>query len=157
MKKIKVLSCIATIAVMALIFFFSSQTAAVSSKTSSGITRKIAELVATIMQTDDVKSIQAVLHTIVRKAAHFMLFFVLALSVANTVFQLFGTEKGKLFIITCVFCLFYAITDEVHQIFVPGRAAMLIDVFIDLAGSISGGGIFILLRYLYKRRKKYVL
>ena len=157
MKKIKVLSCIATIAVMALIFFFSSQTAAVSSKTSSGITRKIAELVAAIMQTDDVKSIQAVLHTIVRKAAHFTLFFVLALSVANTVFQLFGAEKGKLFIITCVFCLFYAITNEVHQIFVPGRAAMLNDIMVDLFGSICGGGIFIILRHLYKRRKKYVL
>lgn len=157
MKKIKVVSCIATIAVMALIFFFSSQTAAVSSQTSSGITRKIAELLAVITQTDDVKSIQEVLHTIVRKAAHFTLFFILALSAANTFFQLFGLEKGKLFIITVAFCLFYAITDEVHQMFVPGRAAMLNDIMIDLFGSFCGGGIFILLRYLYKRRKKYEL
>lgn len=157
MKKIKVVSCIATIAVMALIFFFSAQTATDSSKTSSGITRKIAEIVALVINADNVKSIQDVLHTIVRKAAHFTLFFMLALSVANNVFQLFGTEKGKLFIITVAFCLFYAITDEVHQMFVPGRAAMLNDIIVDFSGSLCGGGMFILLRYLYKRRKKYVL
>lgn len=157
MKKIKILSCIATIAVMALIFFFSSQSATLSSKTSSGITRKIAEVVAAIIRSDNVKCIQDLLHAFVRKAAHFALFFILALSVANTVFQLFGIEKMKLFTVTAIFCLFYAITDEVHQMFVPGRAAMLNDILVDFFGSICGGGIFILLRYFYKRRKKYVL
>ena len=153
MKRIKVLSCIATFAVMALIFFFSSQTATVSSETSSGITRKIAEIIAAIAGSEDDESIRHFLHVIVRKAAHFTLFFMLALSVANTVWQLFKAEKMKLLLGTLAFCLFYAIADEVHQMFVPGRAAMFIDVIIDFCGALCGCGLFIIIFCLYKRRK----
>ena len=78
----------------------------------------------------------------------------LSLSVANSVFQLFRTERLKLFVITSGFCFFYAITDEIHQMFVPGRAAMIKDVVIDLAGAMIGAGMFLLIRYLYKRRKE---
>ena len=154
MKKIKVLSCIVTVALMALIFFFSSQTAEVSSKTSSGITQKIAEFIAYITNSGNVEEITLAIHKLIRKTAHFTLFFLLALSVANSVFWLFRTEKLKLFISTSVFCLFYAITDEIHQMFVPGRAAMIKDVIIDLTGAMIGAGIFLLIRYLYKRRKE---
>ncbi len=142
---------------MALIFFFSSQTAEVSSKTSSGITQKIAEFIAYITNLGNAEEITLAIHTVIRKAAHFTLFFMLSLSVANSVFQLFSTEKLKLFIITSGFCLFYAITDEIHQMFVPGRAAMIKDVVIDLSGAMIGAGMFLLIRYLYKRRKENVV
>lgn len=154
MKKIKVISCILTVALMALIFFFSSQTAEVSSKTSSGLTRKIAEFIVGITKSGDVEEIRHAIHNLIRKTAHFTLFFLLSVSVANTLFQLFGTEKLKLFIFTSVFCLVYAITDEIHQMFVPGRAGMIKDVIIDLSGAVMGAGIFLLIRYLYKRRKE---
>ena len=32
----------------------------------------------------------------------------------------------------------YAITDEIHQLFVPGRSGMIKDVFIDSLGIITG-------------------
>ncbi len=154
MKKIKVLSCILTVALMALIFFFSSQTAEDSSKASSGLTQKIAEFIACITKSGDAEAIRYAIHNLIRKIAHFTLFFMLSVSVANTAFQLFGTEKLKLFIFTSLFCLFYAITDEIHQIFVPGRAGMIKDVIIDLTGAMMGAGVFLLIRYLYKRRKE---
>ena len=155
MKKIKVISCIATVAMMAMIFFFSSQTASVSSQTSSGITRMIAEFITKLMNFGDAEIVFHLLHTFVRKMAHFTLFFLLALSVANTIFQLYGIEKLKLLAYSLSFCLLYAITDEVHQIFVPGRAAMIRDIFIDLFGSLGGSGLFVGLRYLIKRRKNH--
>ena len=154
MKKIKVISCILTVALMALIFFFSSQTAEVSSKTSSGLTQKIAEFIVRIMKSGDADEIRHTINNLIRKTAHFTLFFMLSVSVANTVFQLFGTEKLRLFIYTSVFCLVYAITDEIHQIFVPGRAGMVRDVIIDLFGAMIGAGVFLLIRYLCKRRKE---
>lgn len=154
MKKIKVLSCIVTVALMALIFFFSSQTAEASSKTSSGITQKIAEFISYITNWGNVEEITLAIHKLIRKIAHFTLFFMLSLSVSNSVFQLFRTEKLKLFVISSGFCFFYAITDEIHQMFVPGRAAMIKDVIIDLAGAMIGAGMFLLIRYLYKRRKE---
>lgn len=154
MKKIKVLSCIITIVLMASIFFFSSQTVEVSSKTSSGLAQKIAEFIVRIMKSGDADEIRHTIHNLVRKIAHFALFFMLSVSVANTVFQLFRTERFRLFIYTSVFCLFYAITDEIHQIFVPGRAGMVRDVIIDLFGAMIGAGVFLLIRYLCKRRKE---
>lgn len=33
---------------------------------------------------------------------------------------------------------FYAITDEIHQLFVPGRAFQLIDILVDSAGALIG-------------------
>ena len=35
-------------------------------------------------------------------------------------------------------CIFYATTDEIHQIFVPGRACTFVDMLIDLSGAIVG-------------------
>jgi VanZ family protein len=34
-----------------------------------------------------------------------------------------------------LFCVFYAITDEVHQYFVPGRSARVLDVCLDSAAA----------------------
>jgi VanZ family protein len=35
-------------------------------------------------------------------------------------------------------CILYAILDEVHQIFIPGRSGEIRDVFIDSSGSGTG-------------------
>ena len=47
------------------------------------------------------------------------------------------------------FCLMYAIFDEVHQIFVPGRFPSILDVITDLVGATSAILIWKLL--IYKR------
>lgn len=55
-------------------------------------------------------------------------------------FFLFLTIKGKedikikYIIWTLIIALVYAISDEVHQLFVPGRVASIRDVLIDLIG-----------------------
>ncbi len=154
MKKIKVISCVITFAVMALIFFFSSQTATDSALTSAGITRKIAQFIASVFRYNKPHNIYAILHFLVRKAAHFLLFFMLGLSVTNAMLCVFGWERLRLFAYAAAFCLLYAISDEIHQIFVPGRAAMLMDVLIDLAGAMLGSVIFILGRGLCLKRRR---
>ncbi|GAA4069041.1 hypothetical protein GCM10022410_13710 [Amphibacillus indicireducens] len=35
-------------------------------------------------------------------------------------------------------CVLFAISDEVHQLFVPGRAGQVMDVVIDTTGAIAG-------------------
>ena len=39
------------------------------------------------------------------------------------------------------FCILYAASDEIHQLFVPGRGAQFRDVMIDFSGAILGSGI----------------
>jgi VanZ family protein len=47
----------------------------------------------------------------------------------------------------------YALTDEVHQHFVPGRACRLLDVGIDTCGAIFGMCLFAVILALLRKRK----
>jgi VanZ family protein len=47
----------------------------------------------------------------------------------------------------------YAITDEIHQLYVPGRAFQLIDLTVDLLGITLGTIAFIILVKLIKNKK----
>lgn len=46
-----------------------------------------------------------------------------------------NTGTGRMFLITVAICFLYAISDEIHQYFVPGRACRVFDVLIDTSGS----------------------
>ncbi|MTK11783.1 MAG: teicoplanin resistance protein VanZ [Clostridiaceae bacterium] len=86
------------------------------------------------------------LNTILRKNAHAFEYLVLAIFVAAVLFSF--NLKGKSPIIYIMFiCLFYAVTDEFHQMFVPGRSSLVSDVLIDFLGSIIGIGLFYLFYY----------
>ena len=66
---------------------------------------------------------------LIRKFAHSGEFFVLAFFA----FRFFDTfEKGDL--PAFLFCFLYACSDEIHQLFVGGRAARFTDVLIDMTG-----------------------
>ena len=56
-------------------------------------------------------------------------------------------------VIACALSFFYAITDEIHQIFVPGRACQFLDMMVDLAGILSG---FIVYAVIYTLVRKTV-
>lgn len=52
----------------------------------------------------------------------------------------------------------YACSDEIHQLFVEGRAGMVSDVLIDSAGAVLGLGILILIQsligWLWERKNR---
>ena len=47
----------------------------------------------------------------------------------------------------------YAASDEIHQLFVPGRSGQLSDVILDSAGALAGVAAFTVLCWLINRRK----
>jgi len=63
---------------------------------------------------------------ILRKLAHLFVFGVMALPLHRT-----GMSMRRAFLFT----ILYAISDEAHQHFVPGRHAAALDVLIDTAGA----------------------
>ena len=75
------------------------------------------------------------LNYIVRKIAHMSEYFILALLVLNVIYQFKGKVEFKHYIIVICFCCFYAITDEVHQLYIPGRTGQVKDVLIDTLGA----------------------
>jgi VanZ family protein len=77
----------------------------------------------------------------VRKYAHFTEYLILDILVLNAL-TVSGVRGFKGFIFSLVFCILYAISDEVHQLFVPGRGAQVTDVLIDSAGAFVGIGMY---------------
>ncbi len=51
----------------------------------------------------------------------------------------FGFKKFKY---TIIFAYLYAISDEIHQYFVPGRSSRFVDTLIDLGGILIGSLLF---------------
>jgi len=72
---------------------------------------------------------------LIRKAAHFLEYFVLGFLLYKS-FNICSRSKAKVLKPAAV-GVFYAMTDEVHQFFVPGRAMQLTDVGIDSLGVFS--------------------
>lgn len=80
---------------------------------------------------------------IVRKGAHFMLYFILGVfSYIN-----FKINKENM-IYALLICIIYAFTDEIHQMLISERSGELRDIIIDSIGSLSS--IFL----IYKLKKR---
>ena len=81
-----------------------------------------------------------------KKLAHIFVYFVLFILLSRASDVTIPNKNSKLRICLPVFlCLVYAISDEVHQSFVPGRFATLRDIGYDLLGV----GIAFLKKYGY--------
>jgi VanZ family protein len=141
---------IAVLLWMLLIFYLSSQPAVTSSELSMGITEKVVEQVARAGNDFDINIDQA--DEFVRKNAHFFLYLLLGVLILNTV-----RNGGRTLFAASIFAILlsvvYAITDEVHQLFVPGRGAQLQDVGIDTAGAVIGVLLYILMAKVFVRFK----
>ncbi|QAT38847.1 VanZ family protein [Clostridium sp. JN-9] len=72
----------------------------------------------------------------VRKAAHFTEYFILYLFAYNALTDCY--DKRKCLWISLIIVFLYASTDEIHQIFVPGRSGRFRDVLIDTSGGTLG-------------------
>ncbi len=127
---------------MFMIFNFSSQNGEQSSSLSSGIIVKIVEIVkGNELSTDEKEKYIEEYSFIIRKLAHFSVYFVLGLLIYNLLKD-FLPVTPVLFIYSLLFCIIYSCTDEIHQLFVGGRHGSIIDVLIDSVGSIIGISIY---------------
>jgi VanZ family protein len=72
----------------------------------------------------------------VRKAAHFTEFLVLTLLLLWTIPDNWGRKRAAFAALSIA--VFYAMTDEFHQSFIPNRTPALFDVGVDAAGSLLG-------------------
>ena len=135
----RVFSWTAVILCMGLIFSLSHQTVAQSSELSVGITEVIVEKVEKVFPNMEFNL--ASFHHIVRKNAHFFIYLVLGFLVAYALGKI-GVKGYRMIGLSLLVCVLYAISDEVHQLFVSGRGAQVKDVLIDSAGATVGVGLY---------------
>lgn len=156
MKKIKVISCIITIAVMALIFFFSSQNSEQSSELSSGLTAKLIEFAGSILRLSEEKeaALTVNLHGLVRKMAHFTIYTAFGISAVIACKMNFIRKFSTAGFCTAAFAMLYAVSDELHQMFSDGRTPLLKDVLIDTAGVSTGVLIVYGIYRIYEKRRR---
>ena len=135
----KYLAWIPALVIMTAIFWFSAQPADVSTEMSDSVTRALLWTAEAVGLTDrlspeQVHDLCGLLATPVRKTAHITEFAVLHLTVLFALFQWELPWKKWLKAALAV-TVAYACTDELHQLFVPGRAGMVTDVLIDSTGA----------------------
>jgi hypothetical protein len=126
----KYLYLLLTIAIMVVIFGFSSQNATESGKTSGAVLTWILE------HTVHREQAPAFASALIRKTAHFSIYFCLGMSTALLVSE--WKPRRFLFVWAWLIAVVYACTDEFHQYFVPGRSCEFRDVCIDSAGAFLG-------------------
>ena len=132
---------------MVTIFIFSHQPAKVSSNTSGNTIRFIMNYVPIIkdfnyMQKEEIVEL---LQPIVRKLAHYTLYTIGGMLIISFIYTLEKSKKEKI-LYSIAFGVCFVITDEVHQLFVPGRTGRLLDVGIDILGIITGILIFLIIK-----------
>ncbi len=133
-----ILKLILIILWMFVIFHFSAQAGDESASISNRVVIKIAETIHhhTLSNTEKEVFIEK-FSLVVRKTAHLVEFLILAILIYLFLIELYPKDK-YLFILVVLLTVFYALTDEIHQLFVPGRYGSIIDVLIDSMGALFG-------------------
>jgi len=131
-----------------VMFLFSSQNGTGSSSLSMKVTRVIAKV--TFFNYDDMTLSQQTfivkeLNYFIRKVAHFMIYMIIGMCSYYILYALIENIRKKA-LVACVMCFVYALSDEIHQFFVPGRDFKVTDIIIDMFGVVIG---MIMLRVLF--------
>ena len=131
----------AVLALMMNIFILSSQDADLSTKTSGSFIEKIA--VVFVADFNEMTALQqgqivASMQTFVRKAAHFGVYGLLGCLLAGATLTYKKMKFLKRLLAAGTVCILYAVSDEIHQLFVPGRSCQFKDMMIDSLGALLG-------------------
>ena len=145
----KIIKIALVIVCMTIIFTFSSDTSYESTKKSNKIIITVAEMInkKELSQKEKDRYINKFVF-IVRKSAHFFIYLILGLLVASLIKE-YSLVNKRMVIYSFLICFLYAISDEIHQLFVNGRSGEIRDILIDSMGSLVG----IVIYYLIRRRK----
>ena len=154
---LRALSLLCLLAICLIAFVFSNESSQKSNDQSSSAAQSLAQ--AAIENYHDLSErhkalLTDQLNTSLRKGAHAAEFALMGICAALFALTFLPAEpkegmqaSGKkrkalqsqaLIWLAALFCLLYAVSDEVHQFFVPGRACLLSDIVLDSLSALSG-------------------
>ncbi len=130
-----------------IIFGFSSQDGEESGGISSRVTEFILEKSNTYKNIEENRQDEIFERTekIIRKIAHFSIYALVGFLLMGLVSTFKLKEKNRI-LISLILGVLYATSDEIHQLFSPGRSAQITDVYIDTLGILVG--IFVILLFI---------
>lgn len=138
-RKVRAVLFICILVIFGIIFKFSSENSTKSTNTSNKV---IDTIVDTHPVTKDLNEYQKsivknTLITPVRKLAHFTIYTLLGVFLMCFV-NTYDTNILKKVLISLIVGTLYSCSDELHQLFVPGRSGQITDVIIDSVGVFTG-------------------
>lgn len=143
---------------MIVIFSFSAQPAKVSSQTSLTVGKRICSIFVSgyedKSEAEQITLAEKIEYPI-RKTAHATEYAILGVLILNAMITSMQEDESirRKMILAFVGAVLYAMTDEFHQLFVPGRSGQITDVMIDGGGTVCG---IVLFYIVYRiRNKKY--
>lgn len=134
------------VAWMILIFYMSHQPGDVSSEQS-----KFVVYLFTLIGLDLNSHFGELATLIIRKGAHFteyMILYFLSINVLK-----YYVKSKAVYIYSLIIVFGYACTDEIHQLFIEGRAGKFTDVMIDTSGG-AFGMVLVYLKNIIKDKSK---
>jgi VanZ family protein len=146
----KVIKIILVLLWMVMIFLLSNEEAVKSSKKSDGLIIRSVELfTGKSLSVQEKEKVLKYLVFPVRKCAHLSLYLILGILVISLLRE-YMVINTKLVLLSLLICFLYACSDEIHQLFVPGRSGEVRDVLIDTLGACLGVSFY----YVVFRKKK---
>ena len=141
-----IISGIAVIIWMIVIFIFSAMTGEESGNLSSGLVHALLKNIPFLAESE-------LAHLVVRKLAHMTEYAIFCLLIINLEKQTGFKIRLKHILIGIIISCIYAMTDEYHQSLVNERSGNIIDVGIDTLGAaIAGIIVFIVSRFKNKEK-----
>lgn len=151
-KLYRIILIILLIGTMILIFGFSGQ----DGTQSKGISTKISEGILNLspkykeMQGQEQKKVLQRTNAVIRKIAHFSVYTLFGVLLMALVIKTNVKYRWKM-IIPLLIGLIYAISDEIHQVFSPGRTPKVTDIYIDMLGVLLGTLLVLLVTKIYDK------
>ena len=118
--------------IIALVLFISSS---IPSEISGAASRSIAAMAARLIPLS-----MDTWNFLVRKAAHFIMFFSLGFCVAQAL-KFHIRSVMRVCVYAWIIASLYGVVDEIHQYFVPGRVFSVADMVLNASGALVGVGI----------------
>lgn len=137
------------------IFKFSAAKGSVSSNTSGKFSSFLLDIFANGKEMSDIDKIQTIenMQILVRKSAHFFIYMLLGILTMSCAYT-FNWCKPYKFDISVTFTFLYACSDEFHQLFVPGRSGMFVDVCLDTVAAACGIILIMFIALIINKIKK---
>lgn len=131
-----------------IIFGFSNQ----NGEESGNLSGEIAKLTLPILPIENSQQNLKRAEAIIRKIAHFSIYTLVGFLLMCFVSTYHLKEKKRIGISLSIGIL-YAISDEIHQKFVPGRSCKITDVMIDSMGVLLGILVLLTILEIHKKIK----
>lgn len=123
------------IIILGSIFWLSNKDASASNVQSNTLLVKLGVVTEEQMK-ENTPYVQK-MKSLIRNLAHFTIYYVLG-GVTFLIFVIVLKQKKYVIFSAMLFLLIYAILDEIHQYFVPGRSFQFIDIRTDFVGGMLG-------------------